>query len=332
MAAGGSKVVIFAAMAGNLCIAITKFAAGYVTRSSAMLSEGIHSLVDTGNGLLLLWGLRQAARAADQEHPFGYGKELYFWTLIVAVLIFALGGGISIVEGFRNIAHPKPTVSPFVNYVVLSLAFVFEGTAWLVALREFRKIKGPRGYLEAVHESKDPTTFTVLFEDTAAMLGLIVAFLGIFLGDLLDLHELDGLASIVIGVILCSVAVFLAAETKGLLIGEGIDAKTRIRIAQLVQEDPAVNRVVRALSMHLGPDDVLLTLEIAFRQDLTAGQVAGAIDRLDRAIRKAHPEVRHLFVEAQSIAALADLSGVAPAATPPQSSAEPSAAADRTGD
>jgi cation diffusion facilitator family transporter len=304
--ARGSKTVIFAAMAGNLCIAVTKFVAGSFTRSSAMISEGIHSLVDTGNGLLLLWGMRQASRPADQDHPFGHGKELYFWTLIVSVLIFALGGGISILEGVRNIARPEPTVSPYVNYGVLALAFLFEGAAWWVALREFRKVKGPRGYLEAIQESKDPATFTVLFEDTAAMLGLIVAFLGIFLGDLLHLHVLDGLASIVIGLILCVVAVFLARECKGLLIGEGVNPRIRAHIAQLVQEDPDVNRVVRALSMHLGPDDVLLTLEIAFRPDLSAGQVAGAIDRLDRAIRKAHPEIKHLFVEAQSIAALAE--------------------------
>jgi cation diffusion facilitator family transporter len=321
MAAHGSKVVIFAAMAGNLCIAITKFLAAYFTRSSAMIAEGVHSLVDTGNGLLLLWGMRQASRPADQEHPFGHGKELYFWSLMVAVLIFALGGGFSIVEGIRHAVHAEPTGSPIVNYVVLSLAMIFEGAALLVAVREFRKVKGPRGYLQAVHESKDPTTFTVLFEDTAAMLGLIVAFLGIFLGDILQLPVLDGLASIVIGLILCTVAIFLVAETKGLLIGEGLDPRTRALIAQLVQADPDVNEVTRALSMHLGPDDVLLTLEIAFRANLSAAEVAGAIDRLDRAIRKAHPEIRHLFVEAQSIAAVSNPSAVAPASNPLQNPA-----------
>jgi cation diffusion facilitator family transporter len=327
MATGGSKVVIFAAITGNLCIAITKFAAAYFTGSSAMIAEGVHSLVDTGNGLLLLWGMRRAARPADQEHPFGYGKELYFWSLMVAVLIFALGGGFSIVEGVRHSVHAEPSGSPIANYVVLALAMLFEGAAWLVALREFGKVKGRRGYLQAIRESKDPTTFTVLFEDTAAMLGLIVAFVGIFLGHVLQLPVLDGLASIVIGLTLCGVAIFLVLETKGLLIGEGLNPTTRALITQLVQEDPEVNGVARALSMHLGPDDVLLTLEIAFRPNLSATQVAGAIDRLDRTIRKAHPEIRHLFVEAQSIAALANPSGVAPGPNPLQNPGEPAVVA-----
>jgi divalent metal cation (Fe/Co/Zn/Cd) transporter len=195
-----------------------------------------------------------------------------------------------------------------------------------VALREFGKVKGRRGYLQAVRESKDPTTFTILFEDSAAMLGLIVAFLGIFLGDILRLPVLDGLASILIGLILCAVAIFLISESKGLLIGEGLNPRTRALIAQLVQDDPDVNGVARGLSMHLGPDDVLLTLEIAFAPNLSAAQVAGAIDRLDRAIRKAHPEIRHLFVEAQSIAALANPPEFAPGANPLQNPAEPEVA------
>jgi cation diffusion facilitator family transporter len=182
MATGGSKTVIFAAMAGNLAIAVTKFAAAFLTHSSAMLSEGIHSLVDTGNGLLLLYGIRQSNLPPDDEHPFGHGKELYFWTLIVAVMIFALGGGISIYEGVVHIIRPTELNDPTINYIVLVLAFLFEGAAWSVALREFRKVKGDLGYLQAVRQSKDPTTFTVLFEDSAAMLGLITAFLGIYLG------------------------------------------------------------------------------------------------------------------------------------------------------
>jgi cation diffusion facilitator family transporter len=326
MAAGGSKVVIFAAMAGNGCIAITKFVAAYVTGSSAMIAEGVHSLVDSGNGLLLLWGIRRASRPADQEHPFGHGKELYFWSLMVAVVIFALGGGFSIVEGVRHCLHAEPTGNPMVNYIVLLLAMVFEGGALLVAVREFRKVKGTRGYLQAIRESKDPSTFTVLFEDSAAMLGLIVAFVGIFLGQVLQLPVLDGLASIIIGLILCAVAIFLVSECKGLLIGEALDPRTRALIAQLAQEDPDVNGVARALSMHMGPDDVLLTLEIVFRPNLSAAQVTGAIDRLDRAIRKAHPEIRHLFVEAQSIVALANPSGVALGSNPQQDPAEPTVA------
>lgn len=306
MAAGGSKTVIFAAIAGNTAIAITKFVAAAMTGSSAMLSEGVHSLVDTGNGLLLLWGIRQAALPPNDQHPFGRGKELYFWTLIVAVLIFALGGGISAYEGIIHLLDPHPATNPTINYIVLGLAFVFEGAAWWVAYVEFNKARGERGYIQAVRESKDPTTFTVLLEDSAAMLGLIVAFLGIFLGHSLGIPQLDGIASVVIGMILCGVAVFLAYECKGLLIGEGVDGATRDSINRVVAADSAITRLVRALSMHLGPADVLLTLEIEFRSDLSAASTAAAIDRLDKAIRALHPEIKHLFVEAQSIAAHAD--------------------------
>jgi len=290
-------------MAGNLAIAVTKFSASFITGSAAMLSEGIHSLVDTSNGILLLWGLRQSTLPADEQHPFGHGKELYFWTLIVAVMIFALGGGISVYEGILHVSRAGPLSDPTVNYVVLALAFLFEGAAWWLALREFRRIKGPLGYLEAIRESKDPTTFTVLFEDSAALLGLIAAGLGIYLSHALNVPELDGVASIVIGVLLCLVAVFLAYESKGLLIGEGVDLRTRASIRKLVELDPDVRRLVRALSMHFGPSDVLLTLEIEFRPELSAAQAAAVIDRLDRSIRAAHPQIHHLFVEAQSLAA-----------------------------
>ena len=302
MAAGGSKTVIYAAIGGNLAIAITKFIAAAVTGSSAMLSEGVHSFVDTGNGLLLLWGMRQAAKPPDERHPFGRGKELYFWTLIVAVLIFGIGGGISIYEGAKHIQHPEAISNPLINYIVLGLAMLFEGFAWWVAFCEFKKAKGKLGYLQAVRASKDPTTFTVLFEDTAAMLGLIVAFVGVYLGHTFHLPWLDGLASVVIGVILCGVASFLAFESKGLLIGEGIDPETKADIEKFVAADPDVDTLVRALSLHFGPEDVLLTLEIAFRPGLSAAAAAAAVDRMDKAIRAEHTEVKHLFIEAQAIA------------------------------
>lgn len=302
MAAGGSKTVIYAAIGGNLAIAITKFIAAAVTGSSAMLSEGVHSFVDTGNGLLLLWGMRQAAKPPDERHPFGRGKELYFWTLIVAVLIFGIGGGISIYEGAKHIQHPEVISNPLINYIVLGLAMLFEGFAWWVAFCEFKKAKGKLGYLQAVRASKDPTTFTVLFEDTAAMLGLIVAFVGVYLGHTFHLPWLDGLASVVIGVILCGVASFLAFESKGLLIGEGIDPETKADIEKFVAADPDVDTLVRALSLHFGPEDVLLTLEIAFRPGLSAAAAAAAVDRMDKAIRAEHTEVKHLFIEAQAIA------------------------------
>lgn len=297
MASGGSKTVIFAAIAGNMAIAITKFIAAGVTGSSAMLSEGVHSLVDTGNGVLLLHGIRQSKKPADEAHPFGRGKELYFWSLIVATLIFSIGGGISIFEGVNHLLNPEPLRDPAWNYVVLGFAFVFEGIAWSIAYREFRKGKGELGYWAAVRISKDPTTFTVLFEDSAAMLGLAVAFLGISLGHALNIPQLDGIASIVIGIILAAVSVFLAYESKGLLIGEGVDPRTLASIRALTKADTAVLRLVRALSMHLGPNEVLLTMEIQFRPELSAEAVAAAIDRLDRAIRAEHPEVQHVFLE-----------------------------------
>lgn len=305
MAAGSSTKVVYAAIAGNLAIAVTKFIASAITGSSAMLSESIHSLVDTGNGLLLLWGIRQSAKPADDQHPFGHGKELYFWTLIVAILIFAVGGGISFYEGVVHVRHPVPISNPTVNYVVLVLAMLFEGWAWSVAFREFRKRKrAGLGYIQAVRASKDPTTFTVLFEDTAATLGLIVALVGVFLGYTLELPILDGIASIVIGLILAGVAIFLAYETKGLLIGEGIDAQTKASIKSVSEADPDVSRLVRSLSMYLGPEDVLLAMEVEFRRGLSASDTAAAIDRLDKTIRDLHPKIKHLFVEAQSVAAL----------------------------
>lgn len=305
MASGGSKTVIYSAIAGNLAVAITKFVAAAVTGSSAMLSEGVHSVVDTGNGLLLLFGIRQSQKPPDDTHPFGHGKELYFWSLVVAILIFAVGGGISIYEGVIHLKDPAPLTDPTWNYVVLGLAIVFEGAAWAMAYRAFRKVKGDLGYWDAVRASKDPTTYTVLFEDSAAMLGLVAALLGIFLGHTLNLPQLDGAASIVIGLILAAVAVFLAYESKGLLIGEGVDPRTLASIRELTKADPAVVRLVRALSLHFGPNDVLLTMEIQFEPKLTAAALASAIERLDQAIRSRHPEVRHLFLEVQSIAAQA---------------------------
>ena len=202
MAHSGSKKVIYAALVGNGLISVTKLAAASVTGSSAMLSEGIHSIVDTGNQGLLLLGLGRAKRKADPDHPFGYGKEIYFWSFVVAILIFAVGAGISLYEGIRHIQHPAPIANARLNYIVLALAFVFEGVAWGMALKEFNLSKGRLGYMQAVRQSKDPSTFVVLFEDTAAMLGIIVAFVGIWLGQVTGLLWLDGAASIVIGLIL----------------------------------------------------------------------------------------------------------------------------------
>jgi len=295
-----SKTAIFAAIAGNLAIAATKLIAAYVTGSSAMLSEGIHSLVDTGNGGLLLLGLHKSRKPADVNHPFGHGKELYFWSLVVAILIFALGGGMSVYEGITHLAHAH-AYDPTWNYVVLGFAFVFESVSFYFAYKAFRGEMNGQGVLATIRASKDPTTFTVLFEDTAALLGLIVAFIGIFLGQQLKNPYLDGVASIVIGAILAVVAGFLAYESKGLLIGEGVDPKTLASIRSLARDDAAVAEVKKSLTMHFGPQDVLLTLDIRFKKHLTAAKITAAVDRLEQKIREQHPEIRHIFIEAKSL-------------------------------
>jgi cation diffusion facilitator family transporter len=295
-----SRTAIFAAIAGNLAIAATKLTAAFFTGSSAMLSEGIHSLVDTGNGWLLLLGSRQSQKPADANHPFGHGMELYFWTLVVAILVFALGGGMSVYEGVTHLAHPQVHHSIW-NYLVLGFAIIFESFSFYFAYQAFRKEMGGQGVLETIRVSKDPTTFTVLFEDTAALLGLGVAFLGIFLGHLLNNPYLDGVASIVIGAILAVVAGFLAFESKGLLIGEGVDPKTLVSIRSLAGDDPAVAEVRKSLTMHFSPNEVLLTLDIRFQKHLHAEEIAAAVNRLEKKIRDQHPQIKHIFIEAKSL-------------------------------
>jgi cation diffusion facilitator family transporter len=307
--ASESRTAIFAAIAGNLAIAATKFVAAALTGSSAMLSEGIHSVVDTGNGGLLLLGVRKSKKPADAAHPFGHGKELYFWSLVVAILIFALGGGMSVYEGVTHIAHPNHGQDPTWNYVVLGIAIVFESASFYFAFKAFRKEMGQQGVWQTIHSSKDPTTFTILFEDTAALLGLLVAFAGIFLGHALNNPYLDGVASITIGVILGVVAGFLAYESKGLLIGEGVDQHTLKSIRKIAREDPAVVKVRKALTMHFGPHDVLLTLDIQFQEQLTAVEISAVVDQLEKKIRDRHPEIKHIFIEAKSLTKRKDNEG-----------------------
>ena len=298
--AHGSKKVIFAALAGNALISFTKFVAAGITGSSAMLSEGIHSLVDTGNQVLLLHGMRRAARPADERHPFGYGVELYFWAFVVAILIFAVGAGVSIYEGVQKVIHPHPVDNPLVAYVVLALAFVFEAGAWFVALKEFANVKGKLSYLEAVQVSKDPTVFTVLFEDTAAMLGLIVAALGLVGAQFLGLAWLDGAASIVIGLILATTAALLAYETKGLIIGEAADPEVVATIGRIVAATATVRHLNELRTMHRGPDDILLALSVDFEDNLPAGKVEEAIYAMEVAIRERFPAIRSVFIEVQA--------------------------------
>lgn len=302
MASSESKKVIFAALAGNLLIAITKFIAAAYTGSSAMMSEGIHSAVDTGNQGLLLYGIKRATKPADDRHPFGYGMELYFWSFVVAILIFALGAGISIYEGIHKVQHPELVTDAWVNYVVLGLALVFEGIATSVAFKEFRRTKGKYGYLEAIRRSKNPAIFTVLFEDSAAMLGLLIAFIGLVLAQWLDMPVLDGVASIGIGIVLAVTAFFLSYETKGLLIGESATRETLNIIHRILSEQPGIGTVHKVLTMHLGPDDLLLNLSVDFDDNLSAAEVEQAVGALDTAIKAEVPAIRRIFIEARSIA------------------------------
>jgi len=299
MARSSSKIVIYAALAGNLLIALTKFIATFMTGSSAMLSEAIHSTVDSGNQLLLLLGMQRAARPANSRHPFGHGLQLYFWTFVVAVLIFGVGAGVSVYEGINKIITPHPIEKPWVNYIVLSLALVFEGAVWIVALRAFRVTKGSLGWIRAVQQSKDPTIFTVLFEDTAAMLGLLVALIGIALSQALNMPVLDGVASLIIGLILAGTAAFLAWECQSLLTGEGASPAVQASIHAIAAAEPNVVRPNEILTMHFGPDDVLVALSLDFVDTGTAADVERTVSRIEQAIKAAHPEVKRVFVEAQ---------------------------------
>ncbi len=280
---------------------MTKFVAAAISGSSAMLSEGVHSLVDTGNGGLLLLGIRRSHIPPDDAHPFGYGKEVYFWTLIVAMLIFAGGGGVSIYEGIKHLLHPEPMGDPTLSYWVLGFAFVFESAALTVAAREFNRVRGELGVWSAIRRGKDPTTFAVLLEDSAALAGIVVAAAGIFLGHRLEQPLFDGGASVVIGLILVGVAAVLAWESRGLIVGESADPEMVARIRTLAREDPAVDEVNRALTMHVGPEEVVATLDLRFRRSLSAEEVEAAVDRLEKRIKGEIGQVRYLFLEVDSL-------------------------------
>lgn len=296
----GSKTVVVAALCGNLAIAVTKFIAAGITGSSAMVSEGVHSAVDTTNQVLLLYGMKRAAQPPSRSHPFGYGRELYFWAFIVALLVFALGAGISIYEGISHIRHPEPITNPLVNYIVLGISLLFEGGTWWVALREFRRQKGSLGYFEAFRRSKDPTTFTVLFEDTAAMLGLLIALAGIAGSQALAMPVLDGAASIAIGIVLAISSLLLARETKGLLLGESAHPRVRDAILEIAGNDPAVRCANGVFTVQMGPDSVVAALSAEFEDALTTPEIEACIGRIERAVEQAHPAVTALFVKPQT--------------------------------
>jgi cation diffusion facilitator family transporter len=295
-----SKLPVIAAIIGNVTIAIIKFVAAVITGSSAMISEGIHSLVDTGNGTLLLHGMKEANKPADEMHPFGYGKSLYFWTLVVSVSIFGIGGGMSLYEGISHIRHVAPEVvtsDPTAGYIVLAISAIIEGWSFSIAVREFWKAKGSKSPLQFIKETKDPSNYTVVLEDSAALLGLCFALLGIFFSHMLHNPYLDGVASIIIGLLLMGVAFILAFETKGLLLGEGVDAKTMADLRRRVAADPDVAHVGNILSMYIGPHTLLLNMEVGFRTGLSLEKTHEAIHRIEQSIQCDYPECTRIYIE-----------------------------------
>lgn len=300
--AGSTKTVVLAALVGNMMIAVTKFAAASFTGSSAMISEGIHSLVDVGNQVLLLVGLRQAKKPADPAHPYGYGKEIYFYSFIVAILLFAFGGGLSIYEGLKHLSDPKPITSIYINLIVLSLAFIFEGGAWWVAFKEFKKSTKRFHWFRSVNRAKDPALIVVLLEDSAAMLGLIIASGGILLSHGLNMPIIDALTSIAIGAILLVVASWLAYESKSLLVGEAADQEVISHIKQLIINNDEVDDLQNILTMHLSPDEILLNLHVDFAANLTSQQVEDCVTNLEHKIKAAIPEIKWVFIAAKSFA------------------------------
>ena len=296
-----SKTAIFAAIIGNLLIAVTKFVASAFTGSSAMLTEGIHSVVDTGNGLLMLYGLKRSAKPPDEAHPFGHGRELYFWTLIVAVSIFGVGGGVSIVEGITHIMEPVPIENVGWNYAVLGASFVFESVSWVYGWRAFSKTRNGRPILETIHVSKDPTSFTVILEDTAALLGLAIAFFGVLLGHEFGIPYFDGAASIMIGILLCIVALFLGYESKSLLVGEAVDEETLDGIRKIVEAQPEVKKALKILTIYSGPNDVVLTLELDFTDGISAVDLRKVIRRIELLVKEKYTDVRRVYYEAESL-------------------------------
>ncbi|MEL6223064.1 MAG: cation diffusion facilitator family transporter [Cyanobacteria bacterium J06626_14] len=300
-----SKRSIYAAMGANFAIGIAKFIGAAIGGSSAMVSEGIHSMVDSVNELLLLYGLQQSEKEPDENHPLGHSAEIYFWSLMVAVLIFALGGGISIYEGVKAIQqHSGESSNTLVSYGVLSMAAIFEGTALFVSIRGFNKTRSQKedvSFWDDLRRSKDPSSFVVIFEDAAALLGIAVAMLGVYLSELTGETFYDGLASIIIGVILTIVAIVLVTETKGLLTGESALPEVRNSIKEIVLQDEAVSKMESPITLHLGPTDILLAMNIEFQDDLSSDQIEATVRRIETAIRTSHSEVKRIFIEAQSL-------------------------------
>ncbi|MBQ9041311.1 MAG: cation diffusion facilitator family transporter [Eggerthellaceae bacterium] len=301
---GESPKAVIAAVLANIAIGIVKFIAAFISGSSAMVSEGIHSIVDSGNGLLILFGMKRAERKPDLAHPFGYSQELYFWTLVVAVMIFALGGGFSMYEGISHILHITPETTlgdPTLNYVIIAISAVIEGVSLSVALREFNAARGDVSPLRFIREAKDPSLFTVVLEDSAAEIGLLLAFLGTLLGHLTGNPYFDGIASVLIGVLLACVAIILLRETKGLIIGEGLNGEELRQLARIVEANPNVRKCGRILTLYLGPHDLLVTIDVTFEETAERSNIDHTIDAIERAIVSAFPQTTRIFIEPEDL-------------------------------
>ncbi|MEL6602072.1 MAG: cation diffusion facilitator family transporter [Cyanobacteria bacterium J06614_10] len=303
MSTGSSKTAIYAAMAANVAIAAAKFIGAYISGSSAMLSEGIHSVVDSTNEVLLLYGLKQSEAGPDEKYPLGRSQELYFWSLMVAVLIFALGGGVSVFQGVQGLRFPEASENPLVSYGVLAAAAVFEGSALVVSIRSFNKSQDnlDLDFWTAMRRSKDPSAFIVIVEDAAALVGLVVAFFGVWLSQVTGNPLYDAIASILIGALLTVVAVALVSKTKGLLVGESAAPETQKSIQTIVRSDAAVSATEAPITLHLGPKDIMLALNIEFKDELAADEIEAAVRRIEKNIRTTHTEVKRIFIEAASV-------------------------------
>jgi len=318
LAAGGSTRVVIFALTANFSIAVAKFSAYLWTGSSAMLSEAIHSLVDTSNQALLLYGQKRSERPADARHPFGYARELFFWSFIVAILLFSLGAGVAIYEGVEKLLHPHPVKDAHVNYIVLAIAIVLESASTWAAVAEFNARRGTTPVMEALRTSKDPALFTILAEDIAALIGLFIALAGILAADIGGIPEGDGIASIAIGIVLATVAAFIAIEVKALLIGEAASDDLQAGVRQIVESEVAAHRQIKAVNdirtMQLGAHDVLVAASLDFDDATLARDIEAATDRMERQIRSAFPDVRKLYIEVQSSDGWQAANGASPSA------------------
>jgi cation diffusion facilitator family transporter len=291
-----ANIVLYGALFANLGIAVAKFVASAISGSSSMLTEGVHSLVDSGNQILLLYGQRQAKRPPDALHPFGYGRELYFWAFVVAILIFAVGAGVSIYEGWHHIGDPEPPGNPLINYLVLAVAAILEGGSWVIAVKEFNPKRQGVGWWRAVRRSKDPAGFIVLFEDSAALLGLAIAAVGVWASHAFGDPRIDGVASIAIGLVLALVAMLLAREAKGLLIGESADPQLVAGVWDTVERAQGVVAINHVRTIHTAPDAVFAAISADFDDGLTVGAAENLIEQLEEDLKRTYPQLTSIYI------------------------------------